>query len=70
MDRFDVIAKLPAGSTSDTQKEMLQALLAEIRTDMGQYIADVQEQVRPPSGRFQEFEIQGCRKTIMIQPLG
>jgi uncharacterized protein (TIGR03435 family) len=29
MDRFDVIAKLPAGSTPDSQKLMLQSLLAE-----------------------------------------
>ena len=29
MDRFDVVAKLPAGSTRDSQKEMLQGLLAD-----------------------------------------
>ncbi len=29
MDRFDVVAKLPAGSTPDSQKLMLQSLLAE-----------------------------------------
>jgi uncharacterized protein (TIGR03435 family) len=29
MDRFDVIAKMPANSTPETQKAMLQALLAE-----------------------------------------
>ena len=29
MDRYDVTAKLPAGSTPDSQKTMLQALLAE-----------------------------------------
>src|SRR6516165_10683308 len=29
MDRFDVTAKLPAGSTPDRQKAMLQALLAD-----------------------------------------
>ena len=29
MDRFDVIAKLPEGGTPETQKQMLQALLAE-----------------------------------------
>src|ERR1039458_3872519 len=29
MDRFDVTGKLPAGSTKDSQKAMLQALLAE-----------------------------------------
>ena len=29
MDRFDVIAKVPAGTTPDTQKLMLQSLLAD-----------------------------------------
>jgi acylphosphatase len=34
------------------------AFLAAIRTEMGHYVADVQESVRPATGRFSAFEIR------------
>ena len=36
----------------------IQLLLNQIRTDMGRYVRDVDEQIRPATGRFKSFNVR------------
>lgn len=62
--RFDVtgfVRNLPDGRVQlvvEGADEEMGAFLDEIKTEMAYYIGEVQEQVRPATGRFQTFEIR------------
>jgi acylphosphatase len=61
--RFDVsgfVRNLPDGRVHlvvEGAAEEVDAFLNEVKMEMGHYIGDSQEKVRPAAGRFQTFEI-------------
>jgi acylphosphatase len=62
--RFDVtgfVRNLPDGRVHlavEGAAEEIRALLDAIKAEMNHYIVDVQETVRPATGRFNSFEIR------------
>jgi acylphosphatase len=62
--RFDVtgfVRNLPDGQVHlvvEGTEEEVTAFLNAIKAEMGHYIGNVQQTVRPAAGRFQRFEIR------------
>lgn len=62
--RFDVtgyVRNLPDGRVllvAEGPPEELDRVLAEIRAQMGHYVHDTRQTVRPATGRFSRFEIR------------
>jgi acylphosphatase len=55
------VRNLPDGRVqliTEGRQDEVQRFLAAVDTEMGRYVADKQEQVGPPTGRFQGFEIR------------